>query len=141
MATREQIEALSENVFELAEDAELEYLVHFAAPFTGDDKCLVPKGTAFATHSSMRGDAMYMHPVDEDNEALYERMEAQVKVKYEKLFKRLQGFSFFITDEQLKTIPLRFRSGSAERIQDIIRQLRTPVCSGFVSVPAVTYGS
>ncbi|SHL02504.1 hypothetical protein [Xylanibacter ruminicola] len=34
MATREQIEALKidENVFELAEDAELEYLVHFAAP-------------------------------------------------------------------------------------------------------------
>jgi len=37
MATREQIEALKidENVFELAEDTELEYLVHFAAPFTG----------------------------------------------------------------------------------------------------------
>ena len=48
MATREQIEALKidENVFELAEDTELEYLVHFAAPFTGGDKCLVPKGTA-----------------------------------------------------------------------------------------------
>ena len=39
MATREQIEALKidENVFELAEDTELEYLVHFAAPFTGGD--------------------------------------------------------------------------------------------------------
>ena len=35
MATREQIESLKidENVFELAEDTELEYLVHFAAPF------------------------------------------------------------------------------------------------------------
>jgi hypothetical protein len=45
MATREQIEALKidENVFELAEDTELEYLVHFAAPFTGGDKCLVPR--------------------------------------------------------------------------------------------------
>jgi hypothetical protein len=33
MATQEQIEALKidENVFELAEDAELDYLVHFAA--------------------------------------------------------------------------------------------------------------
>ena len=39
MATQEQIEALKidENVFELAEDTELEYLVHFAAPFTGGD--------------------------------------------------------------------------------------------------------
>jgi len=35
MATQEQIKALKidENVFELAEDTELEYLVHFAAPF------------------------------------------------------------------------------------------------------------
>ena len=57
MTTREQIGArkIDENVFELAEDAELEYLVHFAAPFTGGDKCMVPKGTAFAPHSPMRG--------------------------------------------------------------------------------------
>ena len=41
MATHEQIEALKidENVFELTEDTELEYLVHFAAPFTGWDDC------------------------------------------------------------------------------------------------------
>ena len=60
MATREQIEALKidENVFELAVDAELEYFVHFAAPFTGGDKCMVPKGTAFASHGPMRG-ALY----------------------------------------------------------------------------------
>ena len=45
MATQEQIEALKidENVFELAEDSELEYLVHFAAPFTGSAKCVIPK--------------------------------------------------------------------------------------------------
>ena len=57
MATREQIEALKidDNVFELTEDAELEYLVHFAAPFTGGDKYMLPKGTAFAPHSPMRG--------------------------------------------------------------------------------------
>lgn len=57
MTTREQIEALKidENVFELAEDAELDYLVHFATPFTGGDKCMVPKETSFAPHSPMRG--------------------------------------------------------------------------------------
>ena len=125
MATQEQIEALKidENVFELAEDAELEYLVHFAAPFTGRDKCLVPKGTAFVPHSPMRGDALYIQLVDEDNEELYAKMEAQVKVKYENLFTRLQGFSFFITEEQLKTLPLKFRSGSTERLLDIMRQM------------------
>ena len=128
MATDAQIKALKidENVFELVENTELEYLVHFAAPVTGGDKCLVPKGTAFAPHSPMRGDALYMHLV-EDNEELFKTMEQQVKVKYENLFSRLQGFSFFITEEQLKTLPLKFRSGSAEHVLDIIRKLRSPL--------------
>lgn len=49
MATHEQIEALKidENVFELAEDTELEYLVHFAAPYTGADKCVIPMGSLY----------------------------------------------------------------------------------------------
>ena len=108
MATREQLEALKidENVFELAEDTELEYLVHFAAPFTGSDKCIVPKGTAFAPHGPMNSEALYMDLADEDNNALYKKMEELVKVNYARLFDRLQGFSFFITEEQLKTIPL-----------------------------------
>ena len=129
MATQEQIKALKvdENVFELVEDTELEYLVHFAAPFTGADKCVIPKGTAFAPHSPMRGDALYMHLVDGDRDALFARMEAHVKDKYEDLFTRLQGFSFFITEEQLKTLPLKFRYGSAERLLEIMCQLRSPV--------------
>jgi len=129
MATREQIEALKidENVFELTEDTELEYLIHFAAPFTGSDKCIVPKGTAFAPHGPMNSETLYMDLVDEDNEALYKKMEELVKVNYARLFDRLQGFSFFITEEQLKTLPLKFCSGSAERLLDIIRQLRSPV--------------
>ncbi len=128
MATEAQIKALKidENVFELAEDTEIEYLVHFAAPFTGSDKCLVPKGTTFAPHSPMRGDALYMHLV-EDNEELFKKMEQQVKVNYEQLYTRLQGFSFFITEEQLHTLPLKFRSGNAERVLDIMRKLRSPV--------------
>lgn len=128
MATETQIKALKidENVFELARDTELEYLVHFAAPFTGADKCLVPKGTVFAPHSPMRGDALYMHLVGE-NEELFKTMEQQVKVNYEQLYTRLQGFSFFITEEQLKTLPLKFRSGSAERLLDIMMTLRSPI--------------
>lgn len=128
MATEAQIKALKidENVFELAEDTELEYLIHFAAPFTGSDKCLVPKGTVFAPHSPMRGDALYMHLIGEDDE-LFKKMEQQVKVNYESLYTRLQGFSFFITEEQLKTLPLKFRSGSAERLLDIMMTLRSPI--------------
>ena len=129
MATREQIEALKidENVFELAEDTELEYLVHFAAPFTGCDKCIVPKGTIFAPDGPMNSMAFYMHNAEEENQELYAQMEAQVKVNYENLFTRLQGFSFFITEEQLKTLPLKFRSGSAERLLEIMYSLRSAV--------------
>ena len=128
MATREQIESMKidENVFELVEDTELEYLVHFAAPFTGCAKCIIPQGTAFAPHSPMRGDALYMHLVEEDGE-LFKRMEELVKVNYEQLYTRLQGFSFFITEEQLQTLSLKFRSGSAERLLEIMRKLRSPL--------------
>ena len=82
MATHEQIDALEidESIFELAEDTELEYLAQFAAPFTGADKCVIPKGTAFASHSSMRGDALYMHFVDGDRDALFARMDTLVIV-------------------------------------------------------------
>jgi hypothetical protein len=75
----------------------------------------------------MRGDALYMHLVDENNEELYAKMKAQVKVKYEDLYTRLQGFVFFITEEQLKTLPLKFRSGSAERLLEIMYSLRSAV--------------
>ncbi len=133
MATCEQIEALKidENIFELMEDTELGYLVHFAAPFTGSDKCIVPKGTAFAPSGPMRGDALYMNPVEDNNDELLEKMREQVKTNYENLFTRLQGFSFFITEDQIKTLPLKFRSGSAERLLDIMRKLRSPLYPMF----------
>lgn len=102
----------------------------FCSPFTGGDKCMVSKGTAFATHSPMRGDALYMHLIGENDE-LYKRMEELVKTNYEQLFTRLQGFLFFITEERLKTLPLKFRSGSAEWLLDVMRQLRSPLYPVF----------
>jgi hypothetical protein len=63
-------------------------------------------------------------------------MEEQMKTSYEQLYTRLQGFSFFITEKQLQTLPLKFRSGSAERLLDIMRQLRSPLypmIAGIVS--------
>lgn len=133
MATREQIKSMKidENVFELTEDTELEYLVYFAAPFTGSDKCIIPKGTAFAPYGPMRADALYMDMVEDNNEELLEKMKSQVKIKYENLLPRLQGFSFFITEEQLKMLPLKFRNGSADRLLDIIRKLRSPLYPMF----------
>ena len=76
-----------------------------------------------------------MHLIGENYE-LYKMMEEQMKTSYEQLYTRLQGFSFFITEKQLQTLPLKFRSGSAERLLDIMRQLRSPLylmIAGIVS--------
>jgi hypothetical protein len=35
-------------------------------------------------------------------------------------FSRLQGFSFFITEEQIRTLPLKFACGVKERLLDCI---------------------
>ena len=72
----------------LVEDTELEYLVHFAAPFTESDKCIVPKGTAFAPHSPMRGAALYMHFVDGDRDALFASKVLYRESDLEELLKR-----------------------------------------------------
>lgn len=132
MAEYELLKSLKieENVFELEENAEFEYLVHFAAPFTGNDKCIVPKGTVFIPHAQMRNDALYMR-IREKHEELFKIMSEKVKTEYEELYSRLQGFSFFITEEQLRSLPLKFHSGSAERLLDIIRQLRSPLYPMF----------
>ena len=119
---------IDENIFELTKDMEIGYLEHFCAPFTGGDSCVVPAGTAFAPHGPMRADALYMHLV-EPNESLSETMRNKVKTKYDEcmqMSERLQGFSFYITEEQLRTSPLKFRSGSLERLITIIELLRDP---------------
>lgn len=87
---------------------------------------MVPKGTAFAPNGPKNSEAFYMNLFEED-EVLYKKMEDLVKTNYERLYTRLQGFSFFITEEQLQTLPLKFRSGSAERLLEIMCKLRSPV--------------
>lgn len=125
MATEKFIESLhiENNVFELKEDTVLSYLVHYAAPFTGAGEILVPAGTRFAAHGPMRDDAFYMHPT-EDDEALWHRMREQEKAKIERLANRLMGFSFYITKEELETLPLTFFSGSKERLLEIFKLIR-----------------
>lgn len=122
MATEKFIESLrfEDNVFELKEDTVLSYLVHYAAPFTGAGEISVPAGTRFAAHGPMRGDAFYMHPIEED-EDLLNIMREQEKAKIAELAERLMGFSFYITKEELETLPLTFVRGSRERLIEIFR--------------------
>ena len=111
---------IGENVFVLTENSTLEYLIHFAAPFSGSDSIVIPKGTCFALHGRMRDDAFYMHLVEEEP-ILCKNIEAQVQDKYPKLLSRFSGVSFFITKEQLKALPLTFKTGSRERALEILQ--------------------
>ena len=116
---------IENNVFELLDDATIGYLVQFAAPFTGGDNIIVPKGTKFAPHGLMRNDALYMHIIDKDDKLLTS-MEEKVKGKYEGLYSRLSGFSFYITEEQIHNLPLKFVSGSKDELIEQMVLLRDP---------------
>lgn len=115
--------------FELREDTKLGYLVHFAAPFTGGDECVVPKGTIFTVTQPMRDDAFYIHrseeeELDEEDELNKIIIEKVKTGRYKDVADRLQGFSFFITEEQLRTIPLEFLEGSQNHMLAIIAHMK-----------------
>lgn len=134
MATEKFIESLhlEDNVFELKEDTVLRYLVHYAAPFTGAGEISVPAGTRFAADGPMREYTYYMHPIGED-EVLLNKMREQEKTKIKELAGRLMGFSFYVTKEELETLPLMFVRGSRERLVDIFRLLREEQSKSVVS--------
>lgn len=114
---------LSEFVFELEEDTKMECLVHFAAPFTGGDECVLPKGTTFIISQSMRDDAFFIDPLVSKEEwiKLKDAMREKIRTgEYKDLYPRYQGVSFFITEEQLKTTPIKFISGNKEVLLDFI---------------------
>ena len=122
METKNFFETLhfEENVFELVEDTSMEFLVHFSAPFTGADKIIITAGTKFAAHGQMRDDAIYIHPVGPEKELL-DRMNKQEAALYPDLANKINGYSFFITVDNLRTWNLKFISGSSERLLEILR--------------------
>lgn len=125
MATTEYIESLNieENVFELQEDTTIGYLSHYAAPYTGGGEIVVPAGVRFAAYGPMRGDALYMGLIG-DNEELHARMVEQEKAECPQLANRLMGFSFFITEEEVEKLNLNFVSGSRKRLLEIFQLIR-----------------
>lgn len=117
---------IEENVFELTEDTVIGYLVQYCAPYTGGGEHIIPAGTPFVPHGPMRDDAMYMHiPESFDADALYDRLEEKEKAAIPALAERLAGFSFYITEEQVRNLPLNFTSGSRERLLEIFHLCRT----------------
>lgn len=128
MPSNDFIKALKidENVFELVEPTKLRCLHHFAAPFTGGGDYTLPPGLRFAPYSPMREDAFYLTMLDKNaSSSLREQIINQAKCSYpEKTRNRLTGISFFITEDELKSLNLRFISGSRERLLQIFNLMR-----------------
>lgn len=125
MADIKFIESLKieDNIFELQENCIIGYLVHYCAPFTGGGEHEIPAGTRFCLHGPMRDDAMYMHTIDDESD-LYRILSEKEKSNIPQLSTRLSGFSFYITEEQLSELPIRFISGSRERSLQILKLIR-----------------
>lgn len=71
----------------------------------------------------MRDDAMYMVPIEpEDN--LYASLDYQTKAKYTDLSNRIQGYTFFITEAELKEWNINFTQGSKQRLLEIFHLFR-----------------
>lgn len=67
----------------------------------------------------MRDDAIYLGVVEDNDDNLYKLISEKKKIP--KLAQRFAGISFFITEEQLSVLPLRFISGSRERSLEIFK--------------------
>ena len=126
MADRKFIESLNieDNVFELKENCTISYLVHYRAPYTGDGEYEIPAGTRFCMYGPMGSDTMYMDVVGDIDKNLLEALMEKEKAAIPQLSTRISGFSFYITEEQLAKLPLKFTSGSRERSLEIIELIR-----------------
>ena len=129
MADRYFIESLKigDNIFELAENCKMGYLIQYYAPCTGCGEHEIPAGIKFCLTGPMRDDAMYMRVIDTDSELanrLAEALRGNEKNENPELYERLAGFSFFITEVQLKELPLNFISGSRERCLEVMELIR-----------------
>lgn len=115
---------IENNIFELTENCTIKYLVNYYCFFTGSGEHEMPAGTKFCLHGLMRDDAMYMHIVEENDDNLYNLLSEKEKKKIPELAERFAGISFFIAEEQLSVLPLRFISGSRERSLEILKLIR-----------------
>lgn len=112
-----------EFILKLKEDSKLEYLIHYAAPFTLNGEIVVPAGFRFSITESMRDDAFYIYPFENNDSTeadLLLRMNNLANKEHPELSKILMGFSFFITDLQIKSECFSFIKGNKEYLLDIV---------------------
>lgn len=126
MASQTFIQSLhiEDNIFELACPTKISYHIHFSAPYTGAGEYIMPAGIKFIARSPMSGNALYISPI-ERNDNLYNKIkEHELTLAPESLRNRMGGFSFYITSDELTSYPLKFISGSRERLLEIFELIK-----------------
>ena len=91
-------DAYKDVVIELTKDITLDYLIHYAAPYTGSGRTTMPKGTRFQLHQHMNDYCFYAHTINSNLE--------------KKLWQKGHSGQL-LTDEQ------------ADKIYDILRGVKT----------------
>lgn len=86
-------DAYKDVVIELTKDTELEYLIHYAAPYTGGGRTTVPKGTRLQLHQHMNDYCFYAHTINSNLEERLWKKENEVEGR---LKGRCTGISFFV---------------------------------------------
>jgi hypothetical protein len=125
MARIGYIESLNKDniIFQLQEETEISYLVNFTIPFTGNGKIKVPSGVKFAAYGPVYEDKLFIRLVH-GHESLLARITEQEIVNYEIIADTMDGFSFYITENEIEDFNLIFFSGSKESLLDCFNQYR-----------------
>ena len=92
-------DSCKEVVIELSKDTHLEYLIHYAAPFTGCGKTIVPKGTRFQMSNYVNDTHFYAHII---NSNLETKIRHEENNKEGRLKGRCSGISFVISVDTLR---------------------------------------
>ena len=106
-------------IFELTEKTWIGFLVSYYAPFTGRAECIVTAGFRFSIRKRMRDDAFYIEPFESEKSkesVLFANADMEAELKYPQLYDKIQGFAFYITEQQLKSENVRFIKGDKEQL-------------------------
>ena len=86
-------DAYKDVVIEFTEDTKLEYLIHYAAPYTGNGRTIVPKGTRLQLHQYMNDLCFYVNAIDSNLEKDLWKKENEIEGP---LKDRCTGISLFV---------------------------------------------
>ena len=100
--TRKWFNNLQDKEFITTKKTTIEYLIHYAAPYTGAGEDKVQKGTILKLRQKMRDDAWYCSIVNGDDEFRINKKECTIAGKRNpRLAGRCTGISIFLTEIQL----------------------------------------